>query len=78
MTSQLQPLDVSSNKPFKHLHCKHYDTWLGKDNQILTPSGKIKRESTSIIVVGIKGLERGANQHNFKIVFIMSDAEDGK
>jgi hypothetical protein len=50
MTSQLQPLDVSINKPFKHLVRKHYDAWLNKDNHILTLSGKIKRASASIIV----------------------------
>jgi hypothetical protein len=50
MTSQLQPLDVSVNKPFKHLIRKHYDAWLNKDNHTLTPSGKIKRASASIIV----------------------------
>jgi hypothetical protein len=42
MTSQLQSLDVSINKPFKHLVRKHYDAWLNKDNHILTASGKIK------------------------------------
>jgi hypothetical protein len=32
MTSQLQPPDVSVNKPFKHLVNKHYAAWLNKDN----------------------------------------------
>jgi hypothetical protein len=41
MTSQLQPLDVSINKPFKNLICKHYDPWLNKDSHIWTPSGKV-------------------------------------
>jgi phage host-nuclease inhibitor protein Gam len=45
MTSQVQPLKVSINKPFKH-----YDAWLNKDNHILTPGGKTKRASVSIIV----------------------------
>jgi hypothetical protein len=45
-----QPLDVSVNKPFKHLACKHYDVWLNKDNHILTPSGETKRASVSITV----------------------------
>jgi hypothetical protein len=49
MTSQLQPLDVSVSKPFKHLVCKHCDAWLNKDSQMLTPSGKIKR-SMSVVV----------------------------
>jgi uncharacterized protein YbgA (DUF1722 family) len=42
MTSQVQPLDVSINKPFKHLVYKHYDAWLNKDNYIWTYSDKIK------------------------------------
>jgi hypothetical protein len=40
MTSQLQPLDVSLNKPFKHLFREQYDACLNNDNHILTPSGK--------------------------------------
>jgi hypothetical protein len=50
MTSQLQPLDVSINKPLKHLLRKRHDAWLNKDSHILTPSGKIKRASASITV----------------------------
>jgi hypothetical protein len=50
VTSQLQPFDVSINKPVKHLVCKHYDAWLNKDNHILISSSNIKRASTSIIV----------------------------
>jgi hypothetical protein len=50
MTSQLQPLDVSASKPFKHLVRNDYDAWLDKDNLILTPSGKIKRALASVIV----------------------------
>jgi hypothetical protein len=50
MTSQLQPLDVSVNKPLKRLVHKHCDVWLNKGNHTLTPSGKIKRASASIIV----------------------------
>jgi hypothetical protein len=50
MTSQLQLLDISIKKLFKHLVRKHYDTWLNKDNHISTPSGKIKRASASIIM----------------------------
>jgi hypothetical protein len=45
MISQLQPLDVSVNKPFKHFVCKDYDAWLNKDSHILTPSGKKKKKT---------------------------------
>jgi hypothetical protein len=50
MTSQLQPLDVSINKSFKHHVRKHYDACLNKDNHLWTPSGKIKRASMSVVV----------------------------
>ena len=43
MTSQLQPLDVSVNKPFKdHVRAK-YEEWILSDNLPLTKSGKIKK-----------------------------------
>jgi hypothetical protein len=50
MTSQLQPLDMSTSIPFKYLVHKYYYAWLNKDNHIMTPNGKIKRTSTPIIV----------------------------
>jgi hypothetical protein len=50
ITSQLQPLDVSINRPFKHLVRKHYVAWLNKDNHILTPTTKIKRASASVVL----------------------------
>jgi hypothetical protein len=65
----LQLLDVSVNKPVKHLVGKHYDAWLNKDNRILTSSGNLKRASPSIIVERISNLERNAGQYYCKIVF---------
>jgi hypothetical protein len=50
MTSQLQPLNVTINKPFKHLVHKHCDPWLNKGNHILTLSEKIERSSASVMV----------------------------
>jgi hypothetical protein len=47
MPSQLQPLDVSVNKPFKDYLRKEYEAWLLSENLPLTPSGKIKRASAS-------------------------------
>jgi hypothetical protein len=39
MTSQLQPLNVSVNIPFKHLVCKHCVAWLNTSNY--TGCGKL-------------------------------------
>lgn len=48
MTSILQPLDVCLNKPFKDRIRKLYNDWIRED-QTLTPSGRIKRPSASLI-----------------------------
>jgi hypothetical protein len=50
MKSQLQPLDMSINTPYKHLVRAHYDAWLNKDNHISTHGDKIERASALIIV----------------------------
>jgi hypothetical protein len=51
MTSQLQPFDVSINKPFKHLIGKQYDAWLNKDNHTLTPSGTTVNRAVRCIIL---------------------------
>jgi hypothetical protein len=58
-TRQLQPLEMSINKSFKHLVHKHYGAWLNKDNHILISSCKIKRLSTTIIVEWISKAWKG-------------------
>jgi hypothetical protein len=80
MTSQLQPLDLSVSKPFRHLVCKHYDVWLNKDNHILTPSSKVKRASASIIVEWISKAWKDVPVNIIPKSFVMcclSNVEDG-
>jgi hypothetical protein len=49
MTSQLQVLDVAINKPFKdHLRQLHID-WLLDGNHGLTPIGKLKKPSVTML-----------------------------
>jgi hypothetical protein len=47
MTSQLQPLYFSVNRPFKDYLRKEYKTWLLSENLPVIPSGKIKKASAS-------------------------------
>ena len=49
MTTVLQPLDVSINKPFKGYVQAEYNKWFCEPNRELTPTGKIKRSALHII-----------------------------
>lgn len=45
LTSQLQPLDVSINKPFKSFMKEEWNQWMKDTDHALTPSGRLKRPS---------------------------------
>jgi hypothetical protein len=49
MTSVLQPLDVSVNRPFKTYVQEQYEKWLSEPNKELTPTGKIKRAAPHVV-----------------------------
>lgn len=53
LTSVLQPLDVSVNKPFKESVKKLYLQWVAEEKQTLAPTEKIKPPSSEIICLWI-------------------------
>jgi hypothetical protein len=74
MTNQLQLLDASINKTFKHHVHKDYDASLNKDNHILIPSDKIKRASVPVTVEWIskawKEVPVCIISKSFKVLFV--------
>ena len=47
LTGQLQPLDVSDNKPFKGFMHEEWAKWSEAPNHHVTPAGRVKRPSIS-------------------------------
>ena len=45
LTSQLQPLDVSVNKPFKVFMHEEWAKWIEAPTHHVTPAGRVKRPS---------------------------------
>ena len=54
LTSQLQPLDVSINKPFKVLMREEWNTWMAAGNHDLTPTGRMKRPTITQVCEWVK------------------------
>jgi len=54
LTSQLQPLDVSVNKPFKGFMHEKWAKWIEAPTDHVTPAGRVKRPSISHICEWIK------------------------
>lgn len=52
--SQLQPLDVAVNKPFKDRVAKSYKEWLMKEDAAMTPTGRRKKASLAEVSTWVK------------------------
>lgn len=80
MTSQLQVLDVSINKPFKDHLRKEYNDWMLEGDHELTPSGNIKKPSLPLICNWILAawdkIKPETIRHGFKKC-CLSNAMDG-
>lgn len=80
MTSQLQPLDVAVNKPFKDRVRKYYSEWLCSEDHALTASGKIKKASAANIVEWISKAWKEVPETVVKKSFLkccLTNNEDG-
>jgi len=80
MTSVLQPMDVSINKPFKDRLRQQYLTWILDPARELTETGKIKRATPSEVARWVsaawKAIQESIIIRSFKKCCI-SNALDG-
>jgi len=54
LTSQLQPLDVSVNEPFKGFMHEEWVKWIEAPTHHVTPAGRVKRPSISNVCEWVK------------------------
>ena len=79
LTSQLQPLDVCLNKPFKQgMHMKWTEWLMDKTNHDFTPpSGLLKKPSISLMCAWIKEVWKGLQPDMIVKSFKKCSAVDG-
>ncbi len=65
LTSQLQPLDVSINKPFKCFIREEWNKWMQEEECEVTPTGRRKRPSIGMVCEWVK---KAWDQINTEIV----------
>ena len=62
-TSQLQPLDVSVNEPFKGFMHEEWAKWFEAPTHHITPAGRVKRPSISNVCEWVKNSwQQGKNE----------------
>jgi len=54
LSSQLQPLNVSVNKPFKGVMHEEWTKWIKAPTHHVTPAGRVKRPSISSVCEWVK------------------------
>ena len=59
LTSQLQPLDVSVNKPFKGFMHEEWAKWIEAPTHHVTPAGRVKWPSISNVCEWVKNSWQG-------------------
>jgi len=58
LTSQLQPLDVSVNEPFKGCVHEEWAKWIEAPTHHVTPAGRVKWPSTSNVCEWVKNSQQ--------------------
>ena len=67
LTSQLQPADVSWNKPFKMAYRELYNEWMATAKKSFTPAGNMRLPIKAVLGIGEDSLEQGHHRSRYKM-----------
>lgn len=70
MTSMLQPIDVSLNKPFKDRVGALYNEWIKQEDKPTTPTGRVKRPSLSTVAQWVNDAWYGLPDNMVRDAFV--------